>query len=211
LKKVVEILTLLQKKKIDLDLIINTALSDPAPLEVLVNNCISKDNTLRENCYQVLLKISENAPEKIYHKWDYFVALIFSKNAFHRTIGTDLITNLIPVDKEKKFALFSNHYFSLLDDPSVVVANHAAINCGKLYQFTKDSKIIQLFLEIEYTQHPDHRKELIKATIIDFFTNNFDSISNKEEIRDFIFDQSNSSSPKTRKAVKLFFQKYPDK
>lgn len=69
-------------------------------------------------------------------------------------------------------------------------------------------KIMEKLLEIENTHHEEERKGLIKSDIIQSISVLFDQMAEKEKIISFVEKQLNSSSPKTRKAAKVFLNKF---
>ena len=86
----------------------------------------SKDETLRYNCYKVLMQIAKDQSELLYPLWDYFVELLYSENSYHKMSAVHLLTNLVNVDQDDRFQKIFNKYFSLLDDKSVIVAIYVA-------------------------------------------------------------------------------------
>ena len=69
-------------------------------------------------------------------------------------------------------------------------------------------KLTQVLLDIDKTHHEIGRKDLIKASIIDSFTEYFNEIKKKKEVIRFVTTQLNSRSPKTKKKAEEFLKKY---
>jgi len=69
-----------------------------------------------------------------------------------------------------------------------------------------EEKITNMLLNIDEI-HKGKQKELIKAYVIEVFFDYYDDIKNKEKIIDFVNNQLDSDSPKTRKMAKDFLRK----
>lgn len=200
----------LKKKDFNPENLANKAMKDFRILQELINNLLIKDDTIRYNSHKVLLLVSENYPEALYPDWDFFVNLLKSKNNFHKVIGIQILANLSKVDTINKFENIYNDYCDLLDAKSVMTAAHLAANIGKIAKNKPHlrEKLTQLLLDIDKTHHEIGRKDLIKASTIDSFTEYINDIKNKEEIVRFVTKQLNSKSPKTKKKAEEFLKKF---
>ena len=85
-------------------------------------------------------------------------------------------------------------------------------NTGKIVNFKPnlEEKITNIFLNID-SIHPGKQIELIKSAVIESFSEFFNKSKNKEKIIDFVENQLNSKSPKTKKLAKEFLEKYSEK
>lgn len=162
----------------------------------------------RELCSKTLQYISEKYPEMLYDKWNIFVNLLESDNAFSKLPVVYILANLAKIDKEKKFEKAFNTYFGLLNDKSVAISSHVAANSVKIINAKPnlEGQITASLLDIDKTNHtPDH-KALIKSYIIEAFSEYFENSTRKDEIIGFIMNQLDSISPKTRKVAKQFLK-----
>ena len=121
-----------------------------------------------------------------------------------------LIANLTSVDKENRFEKIFDKYYSLLDDKSMVVAYYVANVSGKIIKNKPALKkdITDKLLSIDKTQHKTSRKELIKTGVIEAFSEYFSDYDNKASIINFVKQQVNSESNKTKKTAKSFLAKW---
>ena len=160
---------------------------------------------MRFNCFKVLHYISEKNPHVLYPKWDFFVSLFESDNAYHKLIAVRILANLTHADKENKFEDIFDRYYNLLNG-SVIVAGHLAACSGTIANAKPElrSKITQRLLSIDKTMQK--HKDLVKAYAIDAFNEYFREAENKSEILQFVKEQLNSTSPKTRKKAKQFLR-----
>ena len=200
----------LKKKDFNPENLANEAIKNSKILRELINNLLIKDDIIRYNSHKVLLLVSECYPKTLYPDWDFFVNLLKSKNNFHKVIGIQILANLSKVDTLNKFENTYDDYCDLLDSKSVMTAVHLAANIGKIAKNMPHlrEKLTQVLLDIDKTHHEIGRKDLIKASIIDSFTEYFNEIKKKKEVIRFVTTQLNSRSPKTKKKAEEFLKKY---
>ena len=131
--------------------------------------------------------------------------MLESDNAYHKLIAVRILANLTHADKENKFEELFDQYYHLLND-SVIVAGHLAASSGTIAKAKPKLryKITQKLLSIDQTTQK--HKDLVKAYAIDAFNEYFKESENQSEILQFIREQLNSTSPKTRKRAKQFLK-----
>jgi hypothetical protein len=194
------------KEHPSLEKAVQLALADGKVLKGILDGIVAKDDAYRYNCFKVLLQISENQPLVLYPEWGYFVELLESSNAYHRSTALQLVANLTSVDEENRFEDIFDQYFDLLNDEKVMTARYLARSAGRI-AISKphlQARITERLLGIDGTHHAQGRKDLIKADIIQSFEEFFEDAGDKEEILAFVENQLGCSSPKTRKAAKAF-------
>jgi hypothetical protein len=200
----------LSQKNPDIKSIAKKALKDKKLLSELLENLLSKKETLRFNSFNVLLLISEKHPKVLYPKWDFFVKLLGSDNAYHMYIAIYIIANLTRVDTKNKFEKIFNKYYSLLDDKRIVPPSHVAFNSGKIVKAKPklQNKITSKLLNIDRIHHSAERKALIKSYVIEAFDQYFEETKDKKKIIEFVKKELKSKSPKTRKIATEFLDKW---
>jgi len=198
------------KKSIDVESVAKEAIKDANVLAELLAGILSKKETIRYNSFKVLLLISEEHPEFLCPKWDFFVGLLESDNTSHKYIAIYIIASLTRLDKENNFEKIFDKYYNLLDDKSIIPAGHVAGNSGKIARARPElqTKITDKLLSIDETHHEPERRELIKGYAIESFSEYVEEAKNKREIIEFVKKQLNSRSPRTRKKAKEFLEKW---
>ncbi|MHA2059995.1 MAG: hypothetical protein ACW976_04370 [Candidatus Ranarchaeia archaeon] len=178
--------------------------------EDVLKGLLTRNETLRHNCYKVLLKISEKDPERLYPKWDFFVDLLKEGTTSRKFMGVNIISNIIKVDAENKFEKIFETFYGLLNDKSVIPVSHVAGNSGKIIKAKPhlQSKITRKLLNIEQFSHDSKQKELVKAYVIDAFDEYYKDSEDKPKIMGFVQAQLASKSPKTQKKAKAFISKW---
>jgi len=197
----------LGKKDVSVESVAKEALKDKKVLSELFEGILSKKDTIRYNSFKILLLLSEEHPQVLYPKWDFFADFIDSDNTYRKFIAVRIIANLTRADAKDKFDKMFDRYYDLFND-SVIVAGHLAANSGKIAKAKPklQTKITNKLLNIDKTNQK--HKDLVKAGAIEAFDEYFEEAKNKKEILDFIKDQLNCKSPKTRKEAKKFLKKW---
>jgi hypothetical protein len=169
----------------------------------------SKDDTERYGSFEVLLRLSEEQPELLYPSWNFLADMLDSDNAYWKLSAVRLIANLTRADGENRFEKIFDKYYNLLND-SVIVAGHITANSGKIAQAKPklQAKITDKLLDIDKTSQK--HKDLVKAGAIDSFGEYFAESKDKKRITEFVKQQLDCESPKTRKKAREFLKKWGD-
>lgn len=200
----------LNRKSISVKNITKRVLEDKAILSELIEGVLSKKEKIRFNCFKVLLFISEEHPEALYPEWDFFVDLLISPNTYFKYIAIYIIANLARDDPKNRFEKIFNKYYALLDDESVIPPAHVAANSVKIAKAKPhlQNKITNRLLSIDKTHHKTERKDLIKSYVIEAFSELFEGARNKKKMLQFVREQLEAKSPRTKKKAKEFLGKW---
>lgn len=195
------------------DRIAEAALDDPQLLQELLTGVMpqTQKSARRENCSQALMFMAETWPEVLIPHWDHFIQLCQSSNGSSKYVAVYVLASLSsanPALFEKDF----DQYFALLDDESVMVASHAALNAAKIARACPalEGRITQQLLNIDSTHHDTGHLGLVKAYVVETLTQLFSASSMQPQIRKFVQNQLTSQSPKTVKLAKAFLKQFPD-
>jgi hypothetical protein len=201
---------LIDKQQPRLEEAIQLVLADRQALEQVLAGIIAKDDTYRYNCFKVLHQIAEEQPQAIYPAWDDFVELLDSDNAYHRSMGAQLIATLACADTDHRFETIFDRTFALLDDEKIVPARQFAQQVGRIARANPhlQSRITEQLLAVEDTHHTEGRKDLLKGDVIGVFDEFFADSPNQERILAFVRRQLTCSSPSTRKAARAFVERH---
>ena len=196
-------------KEVDIKTVAEKALEGEELLSELLDGLQSKKETFRYNCAKVLKLISETHGEVLYPEWDYFASLLKSNNTYHKLSAILIIANLTKVDTENKFEKIFDSYYQILDDRSMVASIYAASNSGKIVRAkpSLETKITSRLLNIDDTHHESGRKDLIKFGVIEAFSEYYEEAKDRTKIIEFVKEQLENKSPKTRKTAQEFLKK----
>ena len=202
---------LLAIKKTDLEPIKKMCLDHSPFRDELVENLAEKNETLRYNSFLVLNSIAEEKPEILYHYWDTCVNYLKSEKVLQVLVGIELISRLVPADKENRFDEVAGYYFNLINHPNVIPIRYLMLNCWRIGKSRPQyiPQIRNLIFSIDGINQ--EHKGLLKGDGILAFAQLWDQIDEKEEIIQFVKDQLDSESPKTIKEAKKFLKEkgYP--
>ena len=198
------------EKDPEIEPLIQTVVANADLLDDIFKGLLSKNEIYRYNCFKILDQISEKMPQKVYPYWDDLAGQLHSSNAYHRMTGITLLANLVFADKENRFEAIFDEYFGLLDDDKVIVSCYVGRYAWKIAEAKPllREKVVEALLGIVNTRHRADRKDLISADIIPSLSKMYPDSANKEKIKTYVEMQLDASSPKARKAAKLFLDQY---
>lgn len=199
----------LNTKNIDVENLAREATLNKEFISELLKGVINKSELIRFNSSNVLKVISQKNPETIYPKFDYFVEMLGSSNAYHQCCAIELIANLACSDPKNKFENVFNKFFDILKNEKTIPSAYLARNSGKIALTKPDlrKKITNKLLSIDVL-HKGKQIELIKSHVIASLNQYFEFMENKHDIIKFVKNQLNSQSPKTKKAAQAFLKKW---
>ncbi|MHB8088197.1 MAG: hypothetical protein ACYDH2_08075 [Anaerolineaceae bacterium] len=179
----------LENKLVTPDRIAELALDNPTLLQELLAGVSpqSQKSTRRENCSQALIFMAETWPEPLLPHWDYFVQLFKSSNGFSKYVAIYVIASLTKAAPEH-FNSTLEDYFMLLNDESVMVASHAALNAAKIALACPSQKaeIIRRLLLVDQTHHNLNHLSLVKAYVVEALDALYPIALNQAEIMEFV-------------------------
>ena len=198
----------LDKKDVDVTSLAKRVLEDMEVLPELLDGILASKDFIRFNSFKVLLFISEEHPEVLYPRWDFFSALLDSDNSYQQYIAIYLISSLARADDSARLEGIFDKLYSILDGEGTITAAHLARNSGKIARAKPKlrARITERLLNID-RNHRGKQKELIKGHAIEAFDEYFEEAENQPEILEFVRKQLQSQSPKTRKLAREFLKK----
>jgi hypothetical protein len=200
----------LNNKNIYIKAVAKKAVKNDELMATLLDSLWSKNETIRYNCHKVLFLLTQEQPQTLYSKWDYFEEFLESDNTYHKLSAVLLLANLTQIDKDNKFDRLFDRYYDLLDDKSFITAAYVAGASGKIARAKPRlrTRITNRLLNIDETHHNPEHKDLVKASIIEAFEEYIGQTRNKKRIVDFVQQQLSCRSPKTKKAAKEFLARF---
>jgi len=206
----------LSDKNTDIARLAERACSDSSLLSEIVGglrlkvNTKSPEETVRYNCFKVLMHITRTRGELLYPHWDNLAGLLSSDNSYHKMAAVQLIAGLVKADVQNRFESIFDQYFDLLDDRSMIVAIYVATNAGKIVAAKPglEPRVTTRLLEIEATHHLPARKALVSAGAIEAFDEYMAQALDRERVLEFVDRQQQSDSPKTKKLARQFLKKW---
>lgn len=199
-------------KDVDIDKFADMALKDPQIRDTLVQLMLNNQKIMvYHHSFYIISEASQREPELFYHYWDDFVSLLNHPNSYHRDFALVMLANLTRADRENKFSLLFDDYFSHINDEKFMTARKCIQNTAKILankeELTED--IINILLDVDKRcDFPKKRKALLKSDVIELFSEFYVQIDNKEGVNEFVKGELVSISPRTKKKAMEFVRKY---
>lgn len=161
--------------------------------------------------YSIISQASQMRSELFYQYWDDFSLLLDHPNSYHRDFGLVLLANLTPADKENRFRDVFTDYYSHINDEKFMTARKCVQNTAKILEsrveLTED--IIDILLDVDNRcDFPLKQIALLKSDIIELFYKFYGQINDKKRVNEFVKEELNSVSPKTRKFAKKYMETF---
>lgn len=199
----------LENKNLDIESVANMAKEDVNSLKDLLDGVLSKDDIVRSNSFEALLFLSKNSPELLYYHWDFFKEMLYSSNNYSKYISVYILANLTAIDSENKFEEIFEDYFALLVGNRAMISSHVALNSAIIF---RNKPGLQIYIENQLLDidhlHEGKQTEMIKSYVIEALSDIYPQVENKKPIWDFVKNQIDSKSPKTRKKAAEFLEKW---
>ena len=152
----------------------------------------------------------------VYPYFDDIAQLIHSGNNFIKWGAITVISNLITVDKEKRFEKIRDGYFDLINSDSMITAANVVTNAWKFVQACPEieNDITARMIKVAENTYlhkgnpsPECRNILI-GHVIEGFDKYFKVSGNKSMILEFVGSQKNNGRNSTAKKAAAFLKKY---
>ena len=162
----------------------------------------------REMASQVLMVLAEDTPQLITPYLSDFYSFLMDKNAFSKMVSVYCICGLVLAGLEPQFSEGIEKFLAMLEDDSVMIASHCALNAGKIAKkiSTYEPEITASFLKV--TELPHKQKDLITAYVIEAFEGFAEHSKRMDEINAFVWQQLENHSPKARDAAQHYLQRF---
>ncbi|MGD9160549.1 MAG: hypothetical protein PVG39_19185 [Desulfobacteraceae bacterium] len=211
-----DILTQITQKGIEIERVAEKAVDSPDSIPQLFDGLNNKKGAVRFGCEKVIRLISEEQPEIIYPYFDKIVTLLESDNNILKWGAIIIISNLAPVDTEKKFEKRFKKYFAPVTGRQMITASNIVKNAWKI-ALAKPSlveKITKEILKVEKTEYENKGalspecNRIVCGHAIDSLSRFYEKIKDKKPVMDFIRRQVNNPRSAVAKKAEKFAKKY---
>ena len=207
-----DILEILGDKLITADDLAERVRGDFDLLPEIFKGISSTNPRIRYGCAKVLRIVSEENPERLYPKIDFFIQLLDSDLKIIKWNAMDVIANLTRVDTKNRFDDTFDKYYRFLNDDVMITVAHIVDNSGKIAKakphLTK--KITNKLLKLEKIPTKPHLtqecKNILMGKAISAFNMYFYQIENKDDVISFVRRQLNNTRNATKKKAEKFLR-----
>jgi len=204
---------MLSKKEIKAEHVARSVIKNLRLLPELFNGISSENTRIRFKSAKILRIISEENPEMLYSKMDFFINLLNSKNKILKWIAVDVIGNLSSADTENKFDKIFNKFYALLADDSMITAGHVIDSSGKIARAKPhlQNKITKELLRVEKIEYRTSEcRNILLGKVILSFSQYINQINNTEEMVSLAKRQRDNSRKATRVKAEKFLRTHGD-
>jgi hypothetical protein len=201
----------LAAKEITAETIAEKVIQHPELLPEVFEGLNESKANIKYGCLKVLRLISEQQPELLYPKFDFFVELLDSEVTFFKWGAIIIIANLAAVDTNHKFESVFDKYFAPIPDHVMITAANIIGSSAKIALAKPDltERITKEILKVEKAIYQtDECRDVAIGHAIKSFQHFFDQIKNKKPVIMFIKKQLDNTRNGTRKAAEKFLRTY---
>lgn len=172
----------LEKRTPEQEQTAENALKDEKLLSELLENMLSKDRECRYQSFKVVYLISEDHPEVIYPKWNYFKDMLESQNSTFTFQAIHILANLAKVDGENRFEQSFDSFYRFLNGEELIPASHVAIVSRKIVKAKPElaDAVTERLLSLDKAAYK--HKDLVQAEALKSISEFFDKVNSKTKV-----------------------------
>ena len=204
---------MLGKKEIKAEDVARNVMKNPRLLPELFKGTSSESARTRFNSAKTLRIMSEENPEMLYSKMEFFINLLNSENRILKWIAIDIIGNLSSVDTENKFDEIFNKFYGLLADESMITAGHVIDSSGKIARAKPylQHEITKELLRVETIEYRTSEcRNILLGKVISSFCQYIDQIDDAEKMVSLAKRQLANPRGATRAKAEKFLSTHGD-
>ena len=187
--------------------------NEPVLIDSLLEGLTSKTPPVKLGSAKALWLLSETAPELLYPRFDFFLALLDNENGILRWNAARVLACLAPVDADGKLEAALDRYLSPIPGPEMIAAGNAIqwasrIALAKPYLADRIARAIMSVRSARYKTAECRHVAIGHAILsLDRF---FHLIGDQGAIIAFASAQLDNPRPATRKKAAAFLKKHTE-
>ncbi|MGA2266919.1 MAG: hypothetical protein ABSH44_00490 [Bryobacteraceae bacterium] len=196
---------------VDFQAIVARVVRTPERIDALFEGLGSKTASVKHGSAKVLRLVSEQAPDLLYPRFDFFVRLLGSDNAFLRWGATKILGNLAAVDRESKFEKVFDQYFAPVSGPEMVGAANAIASAAQiaLAKPRLADRIVKEILKAGRASYQTREcRNVVMGHAIQSFDRFFSHVQNRKPVLAFVRRQLANPRQATRRKAEKFLKRW---
>lgn len=201
------------RKDSDKERIADKVIKNPKLLPDILEGLSADNARAKYGCAKVLRVISEEQPDLLYPKFDFFADLLDSDNKIMQWQAIYVLANLPPVDSKGKFEKIFDKYFAPIPGPVMITAANVIGGAAKiaLAKPKLTEKITKKLLKVEKAKYQTTEcRNVALGHTIRSFDQFFDQIENKQPVIRLVRKQLRNTRNATRKSAERFLKRHQD-
>jgi hypothetical protein len=184
------------------------AVKNAKVLSELLDGLLSKKCAVRYKNFKVVYLVSEEHPEVLYPKWNFFENMLKSKNNTYTFYAIHILANLAKVDEADKFERVFDTFFAIANGDALVPACHVAYVSHKIVKAKPElaEKITEKLLNLDKATYK--HKELVQANALVSFSEYYEQIKDKNKILNLAKELQKNKSSRAKKEAAEFLKKW---
>jgi ABC-type phosphate/phosphonate transport system substrate-binding protein len=198
----------LEKRTPEQQKVAENAIKDGNLLSELLSGLLSKKSATRYKNFKVVYLISEEHPEVMYPKWDFFEDMLKSKDNGLKFQAIHVLANLSKVDTASRFEKVFDQFYDIVNGDALIPASHVAYVSHKIVKAKPElaNKITERLLNLGKATYK--HKELVQANALRSFSEYFDRITDKDKIVCLAKELQKNKSSRAKKEATEFLKKW---
>lgn len=141
-----------------------------ANIKELIDKLNLKENKVRKEALDEILKLTETKVDWIYDYWDVFTDKLSSDNSYQRTIGMFIISNLVISDDKNLIDRILDKYLSMMEDDKFITSRQTIQSSYKVAigkEGTRKKIVGHLIKTFTENKHLNERGNLIRKDVVE--------------------------------------------
>ncbi len=198
------------QKKTSKEELTERVIGDPKLLPEVLEGLSHEKADIKYGCAKIIRLISDEHPELLYPRIDFFIGLLEGENRILRWEAVYVLASLAAVDSENKIEKIFDKYFSPIPGPELITASNVIKGAGKiaLAKPKLAERIAKELLKIEKAKYENAEcRNIALGQAIKSFDSFFDQISDQGAVVKLINRQLKNTRSSTKKAAEKFLKK----
>ena len=197
------------KEESDKQGIARKVIKTPELLAEVIDGLGADKARVKYGCAKILRIISDEAPELLYPRIDFFIDLLDSDNNILKWEGIHVLANLAAVDTKGRIEAIFDTYFEPIPGPTLITAANVIAGAAKIAQAKPQltERIVRELLKVEKAQYKTTEcRNVALGHAIKAFAQFFDQIRNQGPVIAFVRRQLENPRDATRKKAGVFLK-----
>ena len=184
------------------------AVKNSKVLSELLDGLLSKKCAVRYKNFKAVYLISEEHPEVLYPKWNFFENMLKSGNNTYTFYAIHILANLARVDEAGRFEKVFDEFFGIVNGDALVPACHVAYVSHKIVKAKPElaEEVTSRLLNLDKATYK--HKELVQANALVSFSEYYEQINDKDKILNLAKELQKNKSSRAKKEAAKFLKKW---
>jgi hypothetical protein len=198
------------QKKISKEELAERVIGDSKLQSEVLDGLSHEKADIKYGCAKIIRLISDQHPEMLYPRIDFFIGLLDSENRILRWEAIYVLASLADVDSENKIEKIFDKYFAPIPGPELISASNVIKAAAKIVSAKPKlaERIAKEILKVEKAKYENAEcRNIALGQAIKSFESFFDQINDQDAIVKLVKRQLKNTRSSTKKAAENFLKK----